>query len=357
MSVPHPEIRRILEEHVPTGLYAGEDPTQFPEFIRSMEERLKSADSPRNQVIREMLADWRLPEELARIGIVDWHGNPPYLFEQVSAHPEFQAQIRQERFYRDSLEKYRDIANPESDRHKRICAQLEKSDKTIDDILVSMKSKLDRIVAEKDALCADPRYQVYLDVCAYVRQYQDKWDGCNLEIGEESQDKGAKLESRLDEIIAHVSARDPQIAALTPSAVYTNVYWRSASGELLGEVDIVLRFGMSNYILIECKARTHDVMAGWLQNGPLRSPEKSHLELDGTLTAIPFDSPTYVVTVIPDHDFLLPVESLVKRVMRHKIRSRKPIEEIYEYATELFVNRITPLEWYVRFGHQWVIVL
>ena len=130
-----------------------------------------------------------------------------------------------------------------------------------------------------------------------------------METGVLGQAKGELLEGRRDEIVREVCARE----GLDPADVdvWSNVLWNDKAE--VGEVDLALRC-RGKVVLVECKARTFDVMDGWLQSSAERAENKTHLQLGKESVRVPDGTPCYVVTVLPEHPYVLKFESLAKRI-------------------------------------------
>lgn len=92
---------------------------------------------------------------------------------------------------------------------------------------------------------------------------------------------------------------------------YNNIKWK----DIIGEVDIVMceKGNCQNVLaLVEIKGRFFDVSYGYEQSGPNRSAKKTVLIINSQQVTVPPDIPCFVVTVIPENEFQLGVESNLK---------------------------------------------
>ena len=352
LQLPHPVITEYLRAEINPGLYQGQDPDTFPAFLAHMQTVFKSENSPRNAIVQLMTDDDKLQAWLDDFGL-KWERDPPFLFSQIAVLPRFKEHNRlQNSLFKLKTQIIEMSSGPE---HDRIKEQLTKSTSgtTIEQIIEKKSALRVELSARYDVKYADQSYREYLNLKDHIQNYQDLWDQCNRELSDLNHVKGASLESKFTEIVEALGCTHGVLVNH-----WANVYWN----DNLGEVDLVLEYTGggahgTQLVLIECKSRIHDIMAGWLQNGPLRAADKHQLDLDGAWRVIDRDTvPTYVVTTTPEHDFTLPMESLVKRIISYYVKHRCTPEECYQYArTILPETRMSPLEWYLSGGHEHVL--
>jgi hypothetical protein len=357
LIIMDPTLIAILRQGKTTGLYVGEDLACWAMFLSDLETSLRSVDSPRNAIIQHMDENEDLHRILLSVVGLVWKGNPPALFDQVNKHPKFKKYNALHGAIEKQCQQIKEFLDVGSIRYKKTNQQLINSSRTIDDIICQ---KEDQLVQMQSQL-ADMKSHVtdnYDCLKSLVADYQMQWDLCNREQSNINREKGDALEAQIVPINNAVRLR-LALPAETSLLVHRNVLWN----DKLGEVDLLLQYVRVKepedlYVIIECKSRIHDVMAGYQQNGPDRAAEKTHLMLTGKWVLMPHKTITFVVTTYPDNDFNLPVESLVKRVISHKVKHQCSTQETYDYSrTIINSDRVAPLKWYLDGGYQHVIII
>lgn len=350
----------ILSKYNATGLYPSEqvDRDQAIATWKATVDRAErtfreaGADAPRGAVIKAMQDDPCMMALIARLGSDPGSGlgsdDPPLVFQAIRKHYQRVFSLRHAiSGLQDIIARLKDRTNPKT---AAMVEQLKKSKGvTLEGIIQRKEEALATNEAELADFMTDPRLQAEVSL---LDKYEKMWDDCNQEIGEDNQSKGASLEQRAVCIAKMVTERlgyPPD----TEVDVQLNVDWN----DRLGEVDLVLTYPGDVMVIVECKSRTHDVMAGWLQNGPKRAAQKTHLRLKGVWTEIPRDTEMFVVTILPKHEFRIPFESLVKRVLTYHVKHTCTPKESWEYGEGLFRDRPVPLQWYLTEGHEHVLLL
>lgn len=354
-----PAIVDILSKYKATGLYPDERDGAVATWTTMVDHvqqavREAGADTPRGAVIDAIQSDPAMIALLRRLGIqLDRPDrpdrlDPPMMFKTIKqCHSEV---YRLRERIRKTTEAVTQLKDPKHPKTAAVIKQLEKScGVTIDSLIQQKESLLAEHEAALTDLMTDPQLTAEVNL---LDKYEKMWNDCNQEIGEDNQSKGASLEQSVSCITKMISER-LGYPVDTEVAVHLNVDWNDG----LGEVDLVLVYPGNCMIIVECKSRTHDIMDGWLQSGPERAQRKTHLNLNGTWTEIPRETEMFVVTVLPQHEFMMPFESLVKRVMTYHIKHNCTPIESWKYGEGFFRDRQVPLKWYLTEGYNHVLLL
>jgi hypothetical protein len=176
----------------------------------------------------------------------------------------------------------------------------------VDDLIESYKVKLlsinDRLVELAAARATSSNGELFEAAVQACAGYKTSWFAADAAMGEEAGENGRKLEQRCNEIVPMVA----NVANVEVAKVWTNCDWN----DKLGEVDIVLQTKNNEYVLVEVKSRVFDVMAGWLQSGCERHPDKRTLVLSGVPAPVhmPRNVRCFVVTILPPRPYVLKCE-------------------------------------------------
>ncbi len=116
--------------------------------------------------------------------------------------------------------------------------------------------------------------------------------------------------------------------------VFVNMKWNPRS---LGEIDITIAEFVEEkqryeaLVLVECKARLFDIREASYQVFPEYLKPEGKVELSGKYGSVYIaDNVTsYIVTTLPDFDFLLPIESNLKAAL-DRITKDMPIEDVMQ---------------------------
>lgn len=327
-------IQSILEQHIPSGLYQGEDSSCWAEFLLQVDHILKHTESPRNNIIRTMESNPEFQALLVELEI-PWTTNLTILQERINL--KFKTVIRQLSDIDGLTDQITDLERVDSPTRLRIIEQLSKQNKiTVDTIIRNKKGVLLKKIEDLDTESPYFRLKPFMD------RYHDQWNSVNLTTGTINQSKGHSLEQQQDAVIRHIEKQ----TGLKMDKTWTNCRWNDD----LGEVDMILRLSDSSYVIVEYKSRVYDIRAAWYQNGPGRNPLKNTLILDGLPVKMGLDTRFYVVTTEPETGFVLPFESDLKRVMTYRLKHQCTPEQTWEYAkSNVFQTEPeTPLDWYLR---------
>lgn len=114
-------------------------------------------------------------------------------------------------------------------------------------------------------------------------------------------------------------------------------------------------------VLVECKSRLFDVPYAYKQIGPERlKANKQNLSTRKGLVPVSDEALTFIMTIVPEREYVLPFESRLKAELERATKSFT-LGEIQSEAlrAELaakFSGEESPLEWW-RKHHDMVIVL
>ena len=333
----NPELLAILERHIPCGLYVGEREQDFPKFLDIIDGIMRSGTGPRCQVISDMKADPAVQSILSRYDI-HW-SDITRVFKQIM--DKFRSICKAEAYIRNQEQKLSELYDPQVQRNlqQHLC----QSSVTIEDII---QRKVDALSANRAELATHPDREEYTAVMRVIQPYIDRWQCADKEVGHNNTIKGLRLEdtSALEQL---------RRRGITVDKYWRNVYYSGAAGEL----DMLVRDTSGHYIILEYKSRVYDIAAAYLQNGPGRDLSKRLVVLDGTDVELPLDTQFFVVTTLPEHEFVLPIESDLKRVLTYRIKHPElTLEDIWTYArTHIGPDRLSPVEWYRRY-HSIVLV-
>jgi Holliday junction resolvase-like predicted endonuclease len=170
-------------------------------------------------------------------------------------------------------------------------------------------------------------------------------------VGQASQAKGDLLEGQQQEAIRQITKLGYDV-----QQAWTNLYWNDQKS--LGEVDLLLQTNQG-WVIVEFKARAFDIMAAYYQNGPERDIAKRWLTLARTRVVLDNTVPTFIVTILPDNPFVLPMESELKKVVSYRVKHPDAsLSELTSYArTVISPDRQRPIDWYLKGGYRHVIVM
>lgn len=338
-----------------SGLYQGEDPALFPLFLDKIVKIIRNADSPRNRIMAMIEEDQELAS-IIRVYYPDWQWNNNIvqltnLLEQIS-----QTHFRD---YRGILSRINCVSNAVNDLindtpvRARVIENLKKATypgRPIDELINRKKETLHHVTRIRLQMEDTPEVQHFMALQDKITRYRDLWHDCNMEIGTINRLKGDRLEACHPFVIEELAKRGHQTIAS-----WNNVHWAPKG---LGEIDLLLQT-TSGWVIVEFKARAHDIMSAYYQNGPGRDSRKQVAILsDTTEIILPLDTPMYVVTVVPNC-FVLPIDSELKRVLSYSTKHpHLGVDQIYAYArTVIPADRPSPYRWYLEGGANHVIVM
>lgn len=359
-------VLELLSKELVSGLYRGEDPAVFNDFLASVDDIICEADSPRNTIIHDMKQDVLLQSMLERLDI-DWSArdscNVLQLFKDVECYPKRSFGLLEHLKHRIKglTSTLKDLSSDTAWRRK-ICSQLNESkDKDILGVLAETKQYLKK---SKDDLAQaildlDPdmalKYLIFQTLQDRIEEYRIQWDQFSTKLGRQRTDYGTRLENRYIEVIPIIEQR--------LHSKCTN-YWRNLMwNDTQGEVDLLMHMDNDNYVIVEFKAHVFDIMSAWYQNGPGRDSVKHTLQIDkgdggGNDVHISMDCPMFIVTTMPIHPYKLPMENRLKRVVRYRAKHNCDIDKTFQYARSLIEDtRLTPSRWYQEHGKEHVIVI
>jgi Holliday junction resolvase-like predicted endonuclease len=243
---------------------------------------------------------------------------------------------------KDQIKSLSDVTSKQYRKVSEQLAQSKKSVISVNDLIEKYKAQLLDAEAHltdlKKTRALSPHGKLLESARSLTDHYRLQWYDVDAAVGEIGQDNGQKLESRSHEIVEIVSNK----AGVKVLNVWTNCYWN----DKLGEVDIVLQTAKGDYVLVEVKARVFDVMAGWLQSGPKRHPNKIFLTLPGVSKAVqvPRDVLCFVVTVLPLNPYVLKCE-VSAYCMQENLVHRDTVLFLFVLAVfyKLFSCNLTPI--------------
>jgi hypothetical protein len=340
-----------------SGLYYGEDPALFPVFLDSITKKLRDVDSPRNQIIN-MIAEDRDLAKVVRKYHPGWKWENNLLQLSSLLHHTGYTLFRE--YYRvlsriENLSKnIRDLSNDTDARAKVIKDLLKKPEskpplQNIEELIERKQEHLKNAREQCALMESDPVLQHFLDFRNRVETYQDMWNKCNIEIGTINVMKGSKLEECHPYVVQELQKKGYQVIG-----TWSNVNWLPKG---LGEIDCLVQT-TTGWVIIEFKARLHDIMFAYYQNGPNRDPRKQQVMINGSIVQLGLDTPTFVATVIPKC-FVLPVASDLKRIISYSAKHPElSVDEVYAYARTIIpADRPSPYQWYINGNAAQVIVI
>lgn len=348
----------FFEPFPKVGLYQGETWEDWLNFNQFVDEMFDQVNSPRNLIATQMRADRELVQLLDQLGIqpLGTRLSPPYLVSLVQNLPTSQLLAKQERWQQtiDQLRARLDsLFDKGSPVYQSIQAQLAKSQTTtMADVIEQMQQKLERQQQQarehSQAIQISPQFA---QLQRLSQKYYQQWREVDCKVGETHQHHGDLLESKVDQILTHIKSR-----GYCFDQYYTNLDWN----DNLGEVDLVCLNQGQVVVLIECKAKLFDVMAGYQQNGPPRNPAKTRLKLPSVPAQwlrVDQSTPCLVVTTLPNYSYTLGYESLVQRVITYRVKHPElDLKQVYTYGRDLFKDRQTPADW-IRANARHIIIL
>ena len=338
----------LLSQALPCGLYAGEDIGMFNSFLSTVDTILQGSAGPRADIITAISIDEPLHRQIQHFDS-QWSWPPGStnvnrLFDLDSLH---------KKLFPNHYNLVQMIPKFETavQRVSQIREQLSKAKKTDPESIIRERTeRLQKARAELAQLEQDAELQRFMKVLQRIDEYRVRWHTCNLELGQTSQSKGEQFEGRRQQVICQISQRGYNV-----QNYWTNLYWNDQKS--LGEVDLLLQTDQG-WVIVEFKARIFDVMSAFLQNGPERDPEKQWLTIPDSGTRVILDNtvPIFIITTLPEHPYVLPMESELKRVITYRVKH--PDEELITYARTIIApNRLRPVDWYIGGGYQYVIIL
>lgn len=357
-------VEQILDNYVTSGLYKGEpnDLDTFKTFFQEIDHLLTTLDSPRNVIRDQITNDRELHQEICHFQPDwTWHGHIQKLFDFMETfyRENFNKHYRYHiRVYESKAKLTRLITS--SAQRERLRQQLSRYrgsvPKTVESIITELQQRIEKQVNDLEKLEQDGVGELdrFLKLKQRINHYRQQWYECNNDMGLISKGHGESLESEIRKVIDHIQKKyDYKIIDH-----HSNLHWNDDSS--LGEVDLLLHTSDGIYIVVEFKCRAHDVMSAWYQNGPVRNPDKNWLLIkSGEKVIIPQDAPFFVVTTIPEHPYILNMESDLKRIIGYRLKHYDAsIEQLHTYArTIISPDRLKPIDWYRQGGHQHVIVI
>lgn len=341
-------IEYLLSKGFITGLYNGEDESQWSSFIERVNKIITNPSTPKNMVANPIRTDKSLERLLVENRIM-WNNDRPVqeLFTIVKA-------IEYNRFgkvraVRRQLAKAKSelklLRNPNTTYYVKLSKQLKLSSEnvTMYDLEVHKSKQVDdiklRLIETIQHRDANPDWRKFVKLKMCLGPHRIRWKEMASSMTKKSLDMSRRLEQDI-QVVDEVALREDIGKNYT---VHRNVYWDNCDGE----IDVVIKCENGKLILVECKAKIFDIIYAWHQSGPYRSEAKVSITLDGVSHNVPRNCPVYIVSVIPHNEYILPFESTIRKIIGNKYRYDMSASDAFEQA-RLAIPRgsMSPLQWY-----------
>jgi Holliday junction resolvase-like predicted endonuclease len=346
-------IQEILSKTIECGLYQGENqsPETFGRFLSIINQRMAEVPGERNNILFDIKHDIELHQKI-RYYKPDW---------------EFKSDITKvfcliDNIYKSEFRNHYLLSNRIRNQEKKLSKTRSEKGKKI------MMKKLSRctyrsyhdVMSHMEQVLVELKNQIkttedksvlkFLELKEQVDNYRRRWSDYNKTNGSASANKGKQFEKFKHQIIEKLGL---------PNAIYyPNVNW--CDNWLIGEIDLLVHdLDKDEWIIVEQKSRIYDVYYGFKQNGCHRSSVKSWVIINGQKIDLDHDVKTYIVTTLPEHDFILPVETQLKEIISYCLKnSDLSLSEKYKYAqSKIPPDTLNPYTWYINGGYKNVLLI
>jgi len=358
-----------------SGLYEGENPSDWIPFLKSVYDVFKKEEGPRAEIQKEIskimreqketfnsylkLIDSNIFESIAIIHQKFTNFSPGLLYSQYCKVQKGLISLKSE---------IDDLQNKDSWLFQQIVKGLSGKNTDvllmevkISDILEKKKLKLNSLQGLLDSLepqlSSNKIYQEWLQLSNIMRPFFEKWLNIDSQIGKDSNKRGLSFEEKCQIDLLPILGQKLQTKEFL---IYKNIAWL----DLPGEIDIVIT-NMSNDSVIglaECKARLFDIAYGYYQSGPEGRilTGKKKIKINDKILQIDEKTPCFVISLIQENPYQLGFESKLKVSLNKYLLDLERVwtsEEIYQELKPKFQKKISPLDWFYKYSKDYLILL
>ncbi|KAL4510030.1 hypothetical protein ABPG72_010223 [Tetrahymena utriculariae] len=374
-----PLYRNLLEKELrrfpSVGLYDGETKEDWDKFVQHLETVYNDIDGERREIIDKVKIELNKRKQyfddlLSDIGL-NCNTSIRRINNRLSNYiccPEYKQYIDLEANYQKALTLMNQYQLPDSDIKQKILVGLRKkySEDVCQDklkevieknqkVVQSGKQQLDDLLLQLEANDKYKRQQLMLQE---LKVYREEWKKVDSNIGKENISKGKSFEDKclkegVDLILRQLKLKKRNVKVLT------NLQWAECPGEI--DIAIFDKDQTRVLCLAECKSRLFDLVSGYKQSGPGRSPEKQSIKLFQKNIPVPRDVPCFVLTCLPPNDYFLGIESKVKLDLnKYTLESEFDdinFDEVYNTLRPKYEKQQSPLKWFEKYSETNLFVL
>lgn len=369
------EVEELMTRYPKSGVYKGETDADWDAFYEHVNKVFDAEGGPRGDVIKEIRAELHANEEKVR-PVLEMLGctvdtPAPEIARRFNQYPRGSAWA--------SLNTFKSRVNTA----KQVACEIGFEDCPITVQIVTGISKkagmevalkrleeiradklrvyyelVEKLKAAEERAARDEEYQRVENMSNVLGDYVARWSKVDVGMGYESNARGCSFE---DLCFRYASKYVMHKLGVTCCVVARNLMWKDSAGE----TDIVLLDEAQTRVLaiIECKACLFDIAIAHTQSAPefrkrdgkewliLGSNTKSCIRVDD-------DVPSFVVTVIPPHDYILGFDSHVKTLYQCLIENPEYTSShmIRDALRESCGDNISPNDWIIKYGTESLIV-
>lgn len=369
------KAEKILSSTPKSGLYNGENSSDFENFLLSVYDVFKQEEGPRAEIQKEIKESMLKNKEILNpiFQLIDTNVTDPIakIYQKYKKFCPGELYLQKCKIEKNIEIMTRDITSLENDgsylkksiingmKAKNLDVLLIET--KISDILTNKKKYLDlsksQLENTKSQLISDLKYQKWLQLSKILQPFFSKWLNVDSQIGKDANIRGISFEERCETIL-------PAILSLKLHTkdflLYKNISWINCDGE----IDFVITDLLSEKVLalIECKARLFDICYGYDQSGPegRKKQGKKTIKINDKTIEVNQETPCFVVSLIQEHAYQLGFESKLKESLNKYLLDYDKEwkkEEIYDHLKNKFGDKISPLNWFYKFSKTNLIIL